>query len=356
MTKSAALKLLARRGLAALTLATGAPLAALRGKTCIIAYHRVLRREEVRGRLLQPGMYVLDEVFDMHLGYLKRHFDIVPIAELLRIWESGGGDRGARYCAITFDDGWRDNYRNAFPILKRHGVPATVFLTTAAIGTTHEFWPEKLGRLLEHFVLRGGMVPVPPPDDQTAILLAGEIRKLLQPHEPRLDGELFEGLIGDLKRYPEDLLENALDGLSRNAGVAASTERAFLDWDEVREMSAQGMTFGSHGSRHRIMTRLTASELDEELSASRDALRRPGMAAIPVLAYPNGNWSPAVARAAQAAGYRAAVTTRFGHEGLSPEDLFGLKRVCLHNDVVSTAPLFATRIAGVFPQRRPGGV
>src|SRR4030042_3672630 len=52
-----------------------------------------------------------------------------------------------RKCAITFDDGWLDNYRTAFPILKKYEVPATVFLPAAVVGTDHWFWFDHLMEL-----------------------------------------------------------------------------------------------------------------------------------------------------------------------------------------------------------------
>ena len=64
----------------------------------------------------------------MHIRYLRAHYDVVPLEDLI----STGSDNA---CAITFDDGWRDNYVTAFPILRAHGVPATIFLATNLVGT-----------------------------------------------------------------------------------------------------------------------------------------------------------------------------------------------------------------------------
>jgi peptidoglycan/xylan/chitin deacetylase (PgdA/CDA1 family) len=347
---AAALKRLARGGVAALAQLSGAPGRRMRGKVCILAYHRVLSREEVRGRLLQPGMYVLDTVFDMHLRHLRRRCQIVSLAEILRIWELGEGDRNARYCALTFDDGWHDNYRNALPLLRRHGAPATVFLTTSAIGTGQWFWPERLARLMEFF-RRHRRLPGNAPHDGGADPVAAEIMRLLARRPAGPAGDLLEETVGLLKRHPEDALDRALTALAGDDRPDGPGERALLSWEEVREMSAQGVTFGSHGCRHRILTRLPAGEVEEELVASREALQRPGVAAIPVFAYPNGDWTPAIAGMARAAGYRAALTTRFGLEGLAPGDLHALRRVCVHNDVASSPALFASRIAGMLLRR-----
>ena len=77
------------------------------------------------------------------------------------IWTTGcGGRRTARRCralacAITFDDGWRDNYDHAFPVLRAAGVPSTIYLVSELVGTRYSFWPNTLARLLAGAEPRG---------------------------------------------------------------------------------------------------------------------------------------------------------------------------------------------------------
>src|SRR5215831_20387218 len=121
-----------------------------RGRVLILNYHRVLPEMELRRRYVQPAMYVLDQVFDMHLRFLQEHFKVLTLAELLGRWRKRVWDWRQWYCVLTFDDGWLDNYLYAFPLLKKYGLPATIFLPTDFIGTYDWFWTEKLSYLLEH--------------------------------------------------------------------------------------------------------------------------------------------------------------------------------------------------------------
>ncbi|HEY5997812.1 MAG TPA: polysaccharide deacetylase family protein [bacterium] len=340
------MKLLLRRGVAGLLHASGAPLKRLRGKVCILAYHRVLKDGQLRPRALQPGMYVLEESFDRQMRFLSKHCDVISFPDLLGLWGERRWDGNGRYCVITFDDGWVDNYLNALPILADHRLPATVFLTTSLIGTNRWFWPQRLGRLREHCLAQGVKTQSGGGRESIEDRVLSEMSILLN-YQGAGDAEMLDRAVESLKDCPERVIEQVLGELEERAGMAGTDERALLNWDEVREMSEKGMSFGSHGSSHRIFTRLTVQEMENELVESWESLQSPGVAAVPVLAYPNGDWNQKVEDMAAEAGYRAAVTTRFGLEGSAPKDLFALRRVCIHDDITSTVPTFAMRISGL---------
>jgi len=289
-------------------------LAHARGKAIILMYHRVLPRTELRSTYVQPGMYVTPDTFERHLRFVRAHFDVLSFDGLLAKWSAGGWKESARYCTITFDDGWRDNYEYAFPLLRRYDVPATIFLPTSLVGTTEPLWTDRMGELLQR---RG----VGRPEDWDAQI---ERAKLLDDDRR---SELLEALAGEL------------------GGIGRRTRR-YVDWEEVREMSRFGVAFGSHSMTHANLTRLDAAVLDRELRGSLAELRgQEGVNWVPVLAYPNGDYTDVVADAARAAGFRAALTTRPGFETKRPPDPFRLKRVGLHDDVSRSIPVMTFQIA-----------
>src|SRR5438477_1528660 len=80
--------------------------------------------------------------FEQHMRFLSRCYRVMPLMELVE--RNRRGDIPHRAVAITFDDGYRDNYQYAFPILKKYGLPATIFVTTGAIETGKLLWHDRI--------------------------------------------------------------------------------------------------------------------------------------------------------------------------------------------------------------------
>src|SRR5690606_25886998 len=111
----------------------------------VMMYHRVLPHTHPDRATEQPGMYVSPETFELHMHLLRKHFGLVHLDDWLdALAENRPLPRHA--CAVTFDDGWRDNYQYAFPVLERLGVPATVYLVSDLVGSSYSFWPNALAK------------------------------------------------------------------------------------------------------------------------------------------------------------------------------------------------------------------
>lgn len=316
------------------------------GGVLILMYHRVVDGVVARG-LGQDGMYVDPETFENHLQFVKRHFLVVSLAEALDHLEqrSGKNDPGERpLCAITFDDGWRDVYENAYPLLRSHGMAATVFLPTGFIGTQNWLWTDRLARLLS--------IWNPGKEKRGARTSVGSFfRKQGVPGAE--DGMELHGIIEAMKRLRQEEIERILRALSEEGGAdPTSEERVFLTWEEVGEMYLSGLVrFGSHTESHRILTTLTEDEVVLELRCSKERLIIEGVvdpAFIP-FAYPNGNYTDRIAAMVCAAGYRLAVTTEKGWNRAKPvPDAYRLKRYGIHQDIASTDAMFCCRLAEIF--------
>ena len=113
----------------------------------ILMYHRVLGEESI-DETIQPGMYITPQTLEMQISYLKRRFYIQPLRRLKgKVHEKH--ELKKQMCFLTFDDGWKDFYDHAFPILENHKIYATVFLPTGFIGRSKTFWPDQLLRLMK---------------------------------------------------------------------------------------------------------------------------------------------------------------------------------------------------------------
>jgi peptidoglycan/xylan/chitin deacetylase (PgdA/CDA1 family) len=303
--------------------------ARLKDKAVVLMYHRVLEAGDPEIASVQPGMYVTADTFAMHAATLRREFAVIPLGELINRLAAGQSLRGC--CSITFDDGWRDNYRCAFPILKRWQLPTTIFLATGFIGSNRRFWPDEVGGLLR------GRSRRPTSGGPLRARLAAEAGGRLD------DGEGIERAIAALKSWrPEE--RAALIAELRAGRPQPSGERALLDWEEVREMKASGfVAFGAHTVNHVILDQVSAEEAEREIRQSREDLESRLGEACGLFAYPNGNTSGAIQAMLARCGFRGAVTTRKGLVAGGDHPL-AVPRIALHEDVSRTPALAMSRI------------
>lgn len=337
------------RILAGLYFASGMGRIQHRGRVVILTYHRVVSDRMVRDEHIQPGMYVREQSFEAHITYLRKRFNIISLDELLDLWLTNRLKSQQSYCVITFDDGWRDNYQFAFPVLMKYRIPATIFLATDFIGTARWFWPDQLMLLLE----KGRQRTTSEADRKAfSAVLAETIGFKLS----AVDG-IFrrvesgypidpDGIIEFCKMAEMGKIHQIIDRLSRALHMDLPTQRVLLNWDEVREMAGRGVTFGSHSGSHRIMTQISRSEVKMELIDSRNTMLGQGIKPVPVFCYPNGSFDRDIQELVRGNGYLAAVGCEVGLERDKPSDLFALKRISLHEESSASVSLLAFALSG----------
>ncbi|MDP9040154.1 MAG: polysaccharide deacetylase family protein [Acidobacteriota bacterium] len=261
----------------------------------ILNYHRIGDRTKTP---YDSGTFSATTAeFDWQVRHIMRSHRIVNLEEAKEIVQGRATPRDAAVL-LTFDDGYRDNFEEAFPVLQRHGVSATFFLPTAFVGTGRLPWWDVIAYLIKNAKPERIALTYPEPaefDLTSANRPRATVQILRQFKKPAAsDAERFLGE-----------LETACD--TPRPGTAA--ERCFLNWDEAREMQAEGMCFGSHTHTHPILAKLGYGSQLEELRTSREIiegeLRRPG----DTLAYPVGqrdSFSADSVKALKEAGYSAA--------------------------------------------------
>ena len=292
----------------------------------ILMYHRVLR--EIPREICDPALYVTETTFEMHLREMSGMFRIVPLQTLM-----GTQSEGKRVCAITFDDGWIDNYEVALPLLKKYRAPATIFIPAATIGSNRLFWFESLWKLADEAMAIGaedvfieyfrGLVPSWNPD--------------------RLTVNHLSSLGSRLKDFPGDKLDDLIDRAYLKLEIAPPVQKTILDWGQIAEMGQSGITFGSHGMNHFILPTLAPASKRNEIFESLQILREKAIAAIPYFSFPNGDWDQDSLAAVSGAGYLGGLTAKIGYN-TSKTNPFLLARVGLHEYISHTPELFWFRL------------
>ncbi|MBC7837928.1 MAG: polysaccharide deacetylase family protein [Nitrospiraceae bacterium] len=314
-----------------------------RGKVLILAYHRVVTPDDLSRGHIEPGMYVLRDVFDMHVRWLVEQFEILSFSQLLTRWNDNEWDDRKRYCVLTFDDGWLDNYRHAFPILKTYHVPATIFLPTNYVGSNEWFWPEKFAYLLAR-LSQNSLTSV------QRTRAGGVIAELSGMAHHEFDGQHGVSLdtvwevIGRCKLAPPSEIQSGIHKLSEILAISVPHERVTINWSEVAEMAKNGISFGSHSCSHHLLTRLDEETIRQELQESNRLLRALPAGYLPVFCYPNGDNNEAIQGLVKQAQYVAAVGTKPGVEGQHPGNMYELNRIGMHNDVSETIPMFSFHV------------
>lgn len=213
-------------------------------RALILCYHRV---KDEADSYLRPTR-VLD--FDRQMEYLSTRYHPMSLGRMVQCLRDGIV-LPAKAIAITFDDGYRDNYENAYPVLRKYRVPATMFLATDFIGT------------------------------------------------------------GVLPAWEE--------------GYYTGEKALMLSWDQVREMSDAGVSFGSHTLSHPFLARIPRKRREDELCRSKEIIEQQIGRPVTLFAYPSGDFDRDTEEAVRQAGYDAAVSIRAG-KNRRCDDVYALRR------------------------------
>lgn len=284
-------------------------------------------------------MYVSPETLDLHLGELKHHFELMHLDEWLR-----RAHRGATLprlaCAITFDDGWRDNHEFALPVLARHGTPATIFLVSGYIGTTYRFWPNRLMGLLQSAFTKPGSVTFPAPLSRIAEPVLAHAAG-----RGELLAEDADAVVQGAKEWNEEEIRGLVEAAERSCGETSDAGE-ILDREQVLSMAATGLVrFGSHTATHfRLGGRISAEVLEREIVGSRKDLQDLSGQAIDLFCYPNGETSPQAVDLVRR-NYLGAVTTCKGWHAAGGDSHL-IRRIGVHEDVSSARDAFLERVSG----------
>ena len=265
-----------------------------RHQSLIITYHRFSERE--------GGARISARAFAEQVEYLAAHYTLVPLSRLANCLRKR--ELPTRLAAITIDDGYRDAYEIAFPILRKHCAPATIFVVTEFVEGTTWLWTDKARYLMEAAAHQSFEIGIG----------ARDLRLELNGPASRA---LAAGLINAaLKPLSEEARDALIERLTFELGVKLPerppAEYGAIDWRQAQEMADAGVEIGSHTLTHPILTGLGDARLRDEVAQSRDRIQNALGRKVETFCYPNGDYDLRTQREVARAGYQLAVTTDVG--------------------------------------------
>lgn len=241
-----------------------------KSRIVILMYHKIGPNKYA---WLYPSTTISD--FEKQMRYLSRTFKILPLNKLAEQILKGR-PLSKKVAVVTFDDGYRDNYRYAFPILKKYKIPATVFLITGHINTDNMFWFDKIRYLIWYTKLK-------------RLELDGFGDFSLNSMKNR--SHLISRIIEKFKKIPDKKKNYLLEELVNISDVDIPCDIGrdiILSWDQVKEMNEGRIDFGAHTVTHPILTRISPDQAKFEITQSKRDIEKRLNQSVDTFSYPNG--------------------------------------------------------------------
>ena len=284
----------------------------------ILAYHRILDTHDNEIYLFDEELISANsETFLWQINFLKKHYDVISFAELSQRQASNKPLTG-RELIITFDDGFSDNYSNAYRLLDSIDIPAVFYISTGYIGAYKTFWFNEVVHAIK-----------------VAEKLAFSIADTTYDFEPSKEnkGKAIQLVLNKLKEIPNAERLNAIESLYRDLDFQADTIPASelpMTWENINEMASNNMEIGSHAISHPILSRLTDKEMQQEITDSKKTIEAMTKKVCRTIAYPVGGrnaFTEKVQEISEAAGYEYGLSYISGNNKADALNKYSLARL-----------------------------
>lgn len=276
----------------------------------VLTYHRVADvnvQTPFHPRLISAT----PAVFALQMAYLAKNYNVVSMHDVVKAAQKNA-ELPARAVLITFDDGYYDFGEIAWPILKRNGLTATVFIPTAYPDHPQLFfWWDRLYHSVtsssnsELSCVPGGPLPLKTFSDRLTSL------KFIQNY---------------IKTLSNDVAMRLVNEICLELRVPDQGKKSTMGWEELRQLAKEGLTLGAHTRTHPILTRLPLEKIQEEVRGSIEDLKREIGYVLPVFCYPNGNCNRQIMQILRNEGILLAFSGKDGYNDIRRAELLELRR------------------------------
>jgi peptidoglycan/xylan/chitin deacetylase (PgdA/CDA1 family) len=304
----------------------------MRNKLIVLNYHRLRPNDPRFSTNFDDSVYNLDaDEFARQVKWLKNNTRVLSEEELLDSYEDGvfiHPKTSTPSVVITFDDGYRDNYTIAYPILKYHDVPAILFVATQMVNARQMPWWDVIAYLIKRCTKPNIRF-----DDQ----------QFSMDHQKK-DAISFFQLW--MKQEPYERTKYLLQELSDMCDVAlpelGQQDSEILTWEEIREMMQHRIAIGSHTHTHRVLSTISPSAQKEEMILSKLLIEQNIGRPVVSISYPVGELryiTSETSNVAASAGYLIGFTTNTGVNDWRSIQPYTVRRTARLLEKVSTVSL-----------------
>jgi peptidoglycan/xylan/chitin deacetylase (PgdA/CDA1 family) len=292
----------------------------------VLVYHSVINDFSEKPFSNMIGITIDRHSFEMQMNYIKRKYNVIPLAELSEAFE-----KFHLFCkpplVITFDDGYYDNYQNAFPVLSEYGLSATIFLIADYIGSAKILWWNILDFLMQNR-----------PETIAALLgldKPGETCKC----EGKRQIEKLKRFLSNQENIKK--IQSLAEKLDSDEAYQTFKDRTMLKIEEIKTMVTGNMDFGIHGLSHQALAALNSDSQQKEIFSSMERLKDIFQKPVTLFAYPLGHrksFTSETKKLLARAGIKYALVNWRGLNNLKT-DRYEIKRI-----IVQPMPLFAFKV------------
>lgn len=302
----------------------------------VLNYHRIEDPYRDKFDTFKPNVSATPSSFARQMDYIRDKYNVIGCVELAA-WLRGEGKIPPHAALITFDDGYYDNFINAYPILKSRSLPAIIFLTTNFIGRKVPFYWDFVAACFFYTQ-----------KDHAHLPLLGTIFWTDEASREKIMYQWIE----IIKRLPEEEKRKIIESTDEILDVVvplSSFSDLHLSWHQVREMNDHGIDFGSHTVTHPILTRIPLESVKVELERSKERIEDEIDNSVIGIAYPNGgksDFSHEIIKVANEVGYELAFTLLPGPTSYSAVRRKPLEIRRIFLSYLDSFPVFVSKLSG----------
>lgn len=245
----------------------------------ILLYHQIVDNSTRNYLYKSTAIHHHLSDFKTEMAFVKRWFNVISLDEIVDNIKSKKAFKTSSI-AITFDDGYRDNYTLAYSVLKEFNFPATIYLVSGLAGTNKRTWLDEI----EYALLNSNIDSFKFPE-----LFGGEVLFISSlKDKEKVNSRIGEAMktVSNSKRL--ELMDELFVRLEVEKNPGESKDRRILNWEEVKEMGRNHISFGAHTNSHPVLTKISFDEAKREILLSKTKMEKELGIPIKHFAFPNG--------------------------------------------------------------------